>query len=418
MENQNIYLLNDSFPPLIDGVSNTVKNYAEELKKAGQCPFVFTPKMEGMHDEDFPYPVIRYPSIDTTKQIGYYVGIPVAKKILDTVAENPPALMHCHCPTVSLLLARSIRSYRRAPIVFTYHTKFDVDIRRMLKTNLSQEATIKAMVDLISSCEEVWTVSHGAGENLKSLGFQGDYVVMENGVDIPKGRMSNEEIRKVSAEYQLEDGVPFFLFVGRMEWYKGQKIILDALSYLKMTGKSFRMLFVGGGQDFEEIKAYSESLGLQKECTFAGPVRDRGKLKAIYCRADLFLFPSDYDTNGLVVREAAASSLASVLLTGSCAAEGVTDGRNGFLIDETPQSLFAKLYELIDRVPFLHEVGAAAADELYISWQSAVRKAADRYEIVKENYQAGRYEPHTLTDQAIAMQKKLLDFFRGDDDEA
>ena len=69
-------------------------------------------------------------------------------------------------------------------------------------------------------------------------------------------------------------------------------------------------------------------------------------------------------------------------------------------------------------VPFLHEVGAAAADELYISWQSAVRKAADRYEIVKENYQAGRYEPHTLTDQAIAMQKKLLDFFRGDDDEA
>ena len=40
---------------------------------------------------------------------------------------------------------------------------------------------------------------------------------------------------------------------------------------------------------------------------------DRNVIRAWYCRADLFLFPSSYDTNGLVVREAAASVIRAEL---------------------------------------------------------------------------------------------------------
>lgn len=67
---------------------------------------------------------------------------------------------------------------------------------------------------------------------------------------------------------------------------------------------------------------------------FTSPQYDRSVIRAWYCRGDLFLFPSTFDTNGLVVREAAACELASVLVRGSCAAEDITDGRNGFLIEE------------------------------------------------------------------------------------
>lgn len=58
---------------------------------------------------------------------------------------------------------------------------------------------------------------------------------------------------------------------------------------------------------------------------FLGPVYDRDVIRAWYCRSDLFLFPSEFDTNGLVVREAAACGLGSVLVEGSCAAEGIVD---------------------------------------------------------------------------------------------
>ena len=82
------------------------------------------------------------------------------------------------------------------------------------------------------------------------------------------------------------------------------------------------------------------------KCIFTGPVYDRDALRAWNTRADLFLFPSTFDTNGLVVREAAACGLASVLIEGSCAAEGITDGRNGFIIEETPEALAALLQKM------------------------------------------------------------------------
>ena len=82
-------------------------------------------------------------------------------------------------------------------------------------------------------------------------------------------------------------------------------------------------------------------------CIFTGAIQDRNKIRAWYCRSDLFLFPSTFDTNGLVVREAAACDLPSVLIRGSSAAEGVKDGCSGFLIDENEQSMYALLDSLL-----------------------------------------------------------------------
>lgn len=84
------------------------------------------------------------------------------------------------------------------------------------------------------------------------------------------------------------------------------------------------MVFIGSGADAAEVQEYAKPLG--SKCIFTGAISQRETLRAWYCRADLFLFPSSYDTNGLVVREAAACDLAAVLIDGSCAAEGVTDG--------------------------------------------------------------------------------------------
>ena len=42
-EPYSISLFNDSFPPLIDGVANTVVNYARELTKLGDRAIVVTP---------------------------------------------------------------------------------------------------------------------------------------------------------------------------------------------------------------------------------------------------------------------------------------------------------------------------------------------------------------------------------------
>ena len=58
-EPYSISLLNDSFPPLIDGVANTVVNYARELTKLGDRAIVVTPEQPDADDSRFPFPVVR-----------------------------------------------------------------------------------------------------------------------------------------------------------------------------------------------------------------------------------------------------------------------------------------------------------------------------------------------------------------------
>lgn len=395
MENKHtICLLNDSFPPVIDGVANAVYNYARNIESNHGHAVVMTPQIPGSDDSAYDFKVVRYPGIDTRKLIGYVAGYPFSPEAAHTVETDGVSLLHTHCPITSCLLARQLAEAYGLPLVLTWHTKYDIDIANAIRSKVLQEGAIQALLRNVNACDEIWTVSKGAGENLRSLGYEGDYIVMPNGVDLPREKVSPDFIAGVTSGYDLPDGVPCFLFIGRLMWYKGLRIILDALRMLDSEGRDFRMVFVGGGGDEKEVRAYSEELGLGGKVLFTGPVSDREKLRAWYCRADLFLFPSTFDTNGLVVREAAASDTASVIISGSCASEGVTDGRNGFLIEENAGSLAAKLRELCAVPEAMSSVGKGAGDELYISWEDAVANAYDRYGAVIENYKSGVYGKH------------------------
>ena len=373
-----VTLLNDSFPPTIDGVANVITNYAEILHEDGFPVMVATPEYPSVKD-DYPFPVLRYASVNTTKLVGYRAGYPFSAKAISAIDEFHPDILHTHCPVASTFLARTARESTGAPLIFTYHTKFDIDIRTALRGELLQNSLITAMVRNIEACDEVWTVSRGAGENLRSLGFQGEYRVMENGVDFPRGRASEDEIKAIGEMHGLPADRPLFLFIGRMRWYKGIRLILDGLAKAKSQGAKFSMLFVGEGTDMAEIQKLAHENGLAEDCIFAGAVRDREMLRAYYSRADMFLFPSTFDTNGIVVREAAACALPALLVRGSCAAEGIDDGETGLLMDENADSLCGQVLWACAHREELRRIGESAQARIYISWQDAVRMAEQRY---------------------------------------
>ena len=387
-ENGSVCLLNDSFPPLIDGVENAVVNYAKRMTESGISATVATPSYPGADDESFEFPVIRYSSLNTTRKFGYRLGYPFGKKAVNAIKASNPLLLHSHCPFSSTLLARMVQQEVDAPIVFTYHTKFDIEINKAVEMNFLRKTAKKFLVDNISACDEVWVVSKGAGDNLKSLGYQGDCVVMENGVDLKKGLASPELVAELRQKHALPADVPVFLFVGRLMWYKGARIILDGLKMIANDGKDFRMVFVGDSVERPEIEQYAKTLGIQEKCIFVGAVHNREIIRGYFTLSDLFLFPSSFDTNGIVVREAAACGKASVLLRESCASEGIEDGKTGLLIEETGESMAKCLSFACENREKLKVLGQTAMDEIYISWEDAVEKATKRYELVVENFKS------------------------------
>ena len=380
MKKLTVGLFNDSFPPCIDGVANTVVNYARVIQEKYGNSVVVTPRYRKA-EYNYPYPVITYMSLPTEKtKIRYRAGNPFAIGAIRQIKKQNLDLIHVHSPFTAAMIARNANSHHRAPVVMTYHTKFDDDIAFTVKNRAFRKMGASIVVSSFNYADEVWTVSHGCAASLRALGYQGDYRVMVNGADITLDPASDEVMRKVQADTGFNSGELVFMYCGRMQWYKGIRIILDSLVKVKAAGVRFRMIFVGGGYELEDIKTYTRKVGLSNQTLFTGPIHDRALLKGYFTRADLFLFPSTYDTAGLVVMEAAACKTPSVLIKDSCASEIVTDGRNGFISEENADAFAAAILNAINDRSALAQTGERASKEVYLSWDDSVANAYKRYE--------------------------------------
>jgi len=108
---------NDSFPPIMDGVANVVKNYAYWLnKKYGSC-YVITPAFPNYQDNE-EFPVLRYYSVPLPTRHPYRCGIAgLDRTFLKRVREIPFDIVHAHSPFSAGGIGLDIARRRNIPIV-------------------------------------------------------------------------------------------------------------------------------------------------------------------------------------------------------------------------------------------------------------------------------------------------------------
>ena len=383
-----IGLFNDSFPPTIDGVANTVVNYARILTETGDRVTVVTPRYPHVEDE-YPFEVYRYQSARFPGEMPYRVGNPFSPAAVRSVYKRGFDVMHVHSPWASSVFAHEVAllARKRVPTVLTYHTKFDVDIDRYLQNRQFNAIARRFVTTNIRYADEVWVVSEGTLPSLRTMGYEGEAFIMPNGTDFPRGKAPRDAIEEIDRIYRTENTPLVFLYCGRMMWYKNIQIILDTLKNLTGEGIDFKAFFVGDSPDRASIEAYAKKAGMGDRAIFTGAVNDREKVRAFFSRADLFLFPSTYDTSGLVVKEAAACRCASVLIRGACAAEGVVDGETGLLSPtEDARGFTETILAAIRRPGFIQKLGEAALEKVYFSWEDSVAAARRRYENLVETF--------------------------------
>ena len=170
---------------------------------------------------------------------------------------------------------------------------------------------------------------------------------------------------------------PVLLFVGQMNWKKNVRRILEACAKLD---RPFRLVLAGQGPHEKSVRKLAEELGIAPSVTLTGHIGDHDALNALYRRANLFLFPSLYDTSGLVVREAAAMGTPSVAVRGSAAAECIEEGVNGYLCEDDAADLARVIDGALNDPQALRRVGEAAKETIPIPWTRLVDDVVERYE--------------------------------------
>ncbi len=375
-EKVNVGLFCDCFPPVMDGVSVCMQNYAYWMQKkvGGTC--VITPTVPGADYSKLDYKVFDYFSVPVPKRHPYVTGLAgIDPTFLAQIAKIRFKLVHAHCPFASGAAALNIARLQKIPLVATFHSKYRDDFARVLP-KAAVNMVVKYIIDFYEKADLVWVPQESVIDVIREYGYKGPVEVMDNGSDLVA---EYPDSFFAEARESLGIGKDEFvlLFVGQHIWEKNPKLIIESLA--RMSDVPFRMYFVGTGYAEGEMKALVSERGLDDKVTFVGSITDRSRLTTYYAASDLFLFPSLYDNAPLVVREAAALHTPAVMAKGATASTILTDGENGFLVDNDPDRMAALLRELSSDRERVHRVGLRASKTIVRSWEDCVDEVIRRY---------------------------------------
>ena len=371
-----IIQFSDSFLPIMDGVGNVVYQYALNLGQKGHESYVVAPQTDTGYRGGYPFEIVDYIGMPLLRMKSYTVGMPA----LDMHCQNrlnaiKADVVHLHSPFIAGQAGLLYAQKNKLPVVGTFHSKYYEDFLQITGVELLADVGVKYVVNFYDKCDEVWAVSSSSADTLRGYGYKGNIEVMPNGTDIHP--VEPEQVRAVSERYGLTDGTPVLLYVGQINWKKNLRRVLEACAQLEHP---YRLVLAGQGPHEREVRQLADHLGIGDRALFTGHITDHDALNALYSRADLFLFPSLYDTSGLVVREAAAVGTPSVTVHGSSAAECIAEGENGLLCDDDSDDLARVVNQALADPDALRRMGERARATIPIPWTELVDDVVARYQ--------------------------------------
>lgn len=383
-----IGIFNDNYPPIMDGVAMTARNYAYWLHQKGEEVCVVTPYAPDAPQEEG-FDVYRYASMPIPMRPPYRFGLPyIDAKFRHRLNKVPFEIVHAHCPFTSGYLALNLAHHKHhCPIVSTFHSKYRQDFDRAVGIDFVVDAVIANIVRFYNKVDEVWIPQAAVEPTLREYGYKGHIEVVENGNDFTLPYPEIEQMRaSMRAELGLRPDEIMLLFVGQHIWEKNIGFILDSLALIKHM--PWRMYMIGTGYAEKDIQKKICQLGMQDKITMVGMLTDRERLKRYDAASDLFLFPSLYDNAPLVVREAAAMHTPTIMLEGSTSAEVIRDGVNGFLTPNDELLYARRVQYLLEHPDTIYQVGHRASETIARSWENVVEEVILRYRDIIKAYHA------------------------------
>ena len=195
-------------------------------------------------------------------------------------------------------------------------------------------------------------------EAIYSLGLVPDRVtVIERGRDPERlGSPSLERRRRVRRTIGIRDDEEVLVHVGRQEFPKGHRYLLEAIDLLAERRPRLVALLAGReGAATPELRQLASRPGIRRSVRFLG---HRNDVPDLLAAGDIFVFPSLFEGLGGSLIEASALGLPIVASDLPAMREVVEVGRNALLVPpENPVALANSVSSLLDRPTVLRTFG-------------------------------------------------------------
>ena len=249
-------------------------------------------------------------------------------------------IVHVHSPFMLGSLGARMARRLSVPLVYTYHTMYDhythyVPIGQVT----ASRATLKFCVTFCNNCDLVLVPTAVVAGYLRQAGVRTAIECLPTGVTANPGSEANRLYLR--ERFRISPEAPVCLFVGRLGREKNLDFLLRSFALVSAARPDAVLVLIGGGPEEETIRKMTRQMGLEYRVIFTGLLAYE-EVSRCYAGADVFVFPSLTETQGLVLGEAKAAGLPVVAVRAFATAEMVRgDGVDGFLT-EPVESEFAK----------------------------------------------------------------------------
>lgn len=321
----------DCYYPNVDGPIEVMNNIARSFESCGfgEVELLVPDYPERIEPEGLK--IHRSKSVPTRG--GYRAALPFldasVKKLIEKGGFD---IIHLHSPFTLSRYALKLGKKYGIPVVMTVHTKFRDEVDNLVKSKELRKFVMNYILKCIDGCDGITSVCRGMKDTLGEYGSKrvDDVKVIYNATDMRRGGADPENVRAIREKHAL-DGVTAFVFAGRLVEAKNVQFSLNVLGEVKKRGyDDFKFLIIGDGVYGKTLKSLAEKLGLEENVEFVGKITDKKLLAEYYAACDLLLFPSVFDNGSIVLLESAANGLPSATVAGSCSAERIENGINGF----------------------------------------------------------------------------------------
>jgi len=323
-----VLMVSDVYFPRVNGVSTSIETFRRTLSAHGVEVTLVVPRYGDEADEPGIIRVAGRPIPGDRED--RLVGWRAMHRAVLEAAQNVD-LIHIQTPFIAHYAGLKAARTLGLPVVATYHTLFEEYLQHYAK--LIPASWLRGQARGFSrrpcnALDAVVVPSTAMRQRLDSYGVSSPMHVLPTG--IPMAQFAGGNGPRFRRQFAIAEGRPMALFVGRVAHEKNIGFLLEALVHARKARPDTLLVIAGEGPAMAELKAQTAALGLQASVHFIGYLDRKQDLPDCYAAADVFVFASRTETQGLVLLEAMAAGVPVIALAEMGTMDILAPGRGAF----------------------------------------------------------------------------------------
>jgi len=367
-----ILFVSDVYFPRINGVSTSIETYHRNLRLLGHIVHIIAPDyLKPSADET---DIMRVPSrsvpFDPEDRLMSFKWV---MNHLEKLSSENYDIIHIQTPFVAHYLGVRLSRVLAIPCVETYHTFFEEYLHHyipFLPKTVTRFVANRFSRHQGNNLDGMVVPSNPMLKVLKSYGITTHTEVIPTGIE-PESFVPGDRAA-FRAKHGIPQDRPVILFVGRVAHEKNIGFLLKVVDRIRHEIPNILFLIAGEGPASKSLGQEVRDLRINENVAFVGYFDRHKELNSCYRAADVFVFSSRTETQGLVLLEAMAQGVPVVSIAEFGTRDVLREGEGVWIAQEDLTDFSGKVVTMLGDEQARKALGASGR-EYANEWSSSAQ---------------------------------------------